>query len=239
MKNERLTIVIPVYNEEKYIALIVERVLAADTKGLEKEIIIIDDGSKDRSPEIIKELASKHGNIRYKLNTVNHGKGASLQNGFEMASGDIILIQDADLEYSPEEYPELLAPILDGKADVVYGSRLLAKVHRVLYYRHYIGNKLITMLSNFFTNINLTDMETCYKVFKRKIIEKHRFTSERFGFEVEFTAVVAHLGQRIYEVPITYNGRTYEEGKKIGFRDAVEACFLILWTNLFMKIYNK
>ena len=239
MKNKKISIIIPVYNEETFLRDIVTKVRQVDTLGLEKEIIIIDDNSKDGSPEIIKKLAENHKEIKYFLKEKNGGKGSALQKGFEIAKGDIILIQDADLEYSPDDYPDLLKPILEGIADVVYGSRFLSKTHRVLYYRHYVGNRLITALSNFFSNINLTDMETCYKVFVRKVIDRHEFKSKRFGFEVEFTATVSHMGLRIYEVPISYNGRTYKEGKKIGTKDAIEAGFLIIWTNLFIKIYNK
>ncbi len=240
IKNKKISIIIPVYNEAQLFPIILKRVVNADTLGLEKEIIVVDDGSKDGSPDFIKAEARKYGNIiKFEIKDKNEGKGSALKKGFDIATGDIILIQDADLEYSPEDYPELLGPILDGRADVVYGSRFLSKAHRVLYYRHYIGNQLITMLSNFFTNINLTDMETCYKVFKRRIIDRHEFRSKRFGFEVEFTATVSHMQQRIYEVPISYSGRTYEEGKKIGLKDAFEAGILIFWCNLFMKIYNR
>ena len=239
MKYKKVSIIIPVYNEENTLKIIFEKVLNSNTLELKKEIIIVDDHSTDNSAKIIKELAKNNSTIKYILKEKNGGKGSALQKGFEIATGDIILIQDADLEYSPDDYPDLLGPILKGNADIVYGSRFLSKTHRVLYYRHYVGNKLITTLSNFFSNINLTDMETCYKVFVRKVIDRHQFKSKRFGFEVEFTATVSHMGLRIYEVPISYNGRTYEEGKKIGTKDAIEAGFLILWANLFMRIYNK
>ena len=221
----KLSIVIPVFNEKDTIEEIIQRVREADV-GLEKEIIVVDDGSNDGTSLILDNLHSPDLKISYLRK--NKGKGAALQLGFSKAEGDIILIQDADLEYNPQDYPILLEPILDGRADVVYGSRFLGGPHRVLYFWHYVGNKIITSLSNILTNLNLNDMETCYKAFKREVLEKVNFKSKRFGFEPEFTAKVAKLKYKIYEVPISYSGRDYSEGKKIGWKDGVAALFHII-----------
>lgn len=231
-----LSVVIPCYNEEKTLDAIVARVLAADRCGLGIEIVIVDDGSRDRSVEVMKELAAKHAEIKTFEHGVNQGKGAALRTGFQKATGDIVLVQDADLEYSPGDYPKLLKPFLDGRADVVFGSRFKGgDESRVLYFWHSIGNHVLTLASNMFTDLNLTDMETCYKAFKREIIQGVTIVENRFGFEPEITAKIAHMRPRprIYEVGISYSGRTYEEGKKIGWRDGVRAIYCILRYNLF------
>ena len=226
----RVSVVVPVYNEVTTIKEIVARVQAV---SLEKDIIIVDDGSTDGTREQLEQISQSYDNIRVIYHDRNQGKGAALRTGFEMVTGDIVIIQDADLEYDPREYPALLEPILDGRADVVYGSRFLGGPHRVLFFWHYLGNRFLTLLSNALTNLNLTDMETCYKVFKREVLDKIKIRSNRFGFEPEFTAKIAKNGFRIYETPISYSGRTYDEGKKIGWRDGVKAMFAILWFRLF------
>ncbi|MEE9526857.1 MAG: glycosyltransferase family 2 protein, partial [Syntrophobacteria bacterium] len=197
------------------------------------EIIIVDDGSTDGTRELLQEITLSQENVRVLYHDRNQGKGAALRTGFEGATGDIVIIQDADLEYDPREYPILLEPILDGRADVVYGSRFLGGPHRVLFFWHYLGNKFLTLLSNAVTNLNLTDMETCYKVFKREVLAGMNLKSNRFGFEPEFTVKIAKKDCRIYEVPISYSGRTYAEGKKIGWKDGVKAIFAILWFRVF------
>jgi glycosyltransferase involved in cell wall biosynthesis len=236
---KKISIVIPVYNEEKTLEKIITEVENANVMELEKEIILVNDFSKDKSAEILNKYADKHKVLHH---NVNKGKGAALKTGFAAATGDIILIQDADLEYNPKEYKDLLAPILEDKADVVYGSRFMGgRPHRVLYYWHSVGNKFLTFLSNIFTNLNLTDMETCYKVFKRSVMDDilPQLESKRFGFEPEVTARVAKLTKkgraRIYEIGVSYSGRTYEEGKKIGWKDGVEAIWCIIKFNLFRK----
>lgn len=221
----KISIIIPVFNEKKSIEEIIKRVQAVDV-GLEKEIIIVDDCSQDGTRQILEKL--NYPNMKLFFHSKNEGKGAALQTGFSKAEGDIILIQDADLEYDPKEYHKLLAPILDGRADVVYGSRFLGGPHRVLFFWHYVGNKILTMLSNITSNLNLTDMETCYKVFKKEILNKIKIKSKRFGFEPEVTIKFAKLKCRIYEVPISYSGRDYSEGKKIGWKDGVAAIFHII-----------
>ena len=221
---------IPVYNEVGTIKEIVSRVQAVD---LEKEIIIVDDGSTDGTRELLQEDTFSLENVRVLYHDHNQGKGAALRTGFESATGDIIIIQDADLEYDPREYPVLLEPILDGRADIVYGSRFLGGPHRVLFFWHYLGNKFLTLLSNALTNLNLTDMETCYKVFRREVLSGMQLKSNRFGFEPEFTAKIAKKDFRIYETPISYSGRTYAEGKKIGWKDGVKAIVAILWFRFF------
>ncbi len=231
-----LSVVIPCYNEENTLGAIVERVLAADRCGLGIEIVIVDDGSRDRSVAVMTELAASHPEIVTALHGVNQGKGAALRTGFQKATGDIVLVQDADLEYSPADYPKLLKPFLDGRADVVFGSRFKGgDESRVLYFWHSIGNRVLTLASNMFTDLNLTDMETCYKAFRREIIQGIDIVENRFGFEPEITAKIAHLRPRprIYEVGISYSGRTYEEGKKIGWRDGVRALYCIVRYNLF------
>ena len=226
----KISVVIPVYNEVQTIREIVARVQAAE---LEKEIIIVDDYSTDGTREHLRELNQVHKNVKVLYHDHNQGKGAALRTGFQAITGDIVIIQDADLEYDPTEYPHLLSPIADGRADVVYGSRFLGGPHRVLFFWHYLGNKFLTLLSNMFTNLNLTDMETCYKVFKSEVLAEIKLKSCRFGFEPEFTAKIAKKGFRIYETPISYSGRTYAEGKKIGWQDGVKAVFAILWFRFF------
>ena len=226
----QISIVIPVYNEVSTIREIVVRVQAVD---LEKEIIIVDDWSTDGTRELLPEISLSHENVRVLYHDRNQGKGAALRTGFEVTTGDIVIIQDADLEYDPREYPVLLEPILDGRADIVYGSRFLGGPHRVLFFWHYLGNKFLTLLSNALTNLNLTDMETCYKVFRREVLNDIQLKSNRFGFEPEFTAKIARKGFRIYETSISYSGRTYAEGKKIGWKDGVKAIVAIIWFRLF------
>ena len=228
--NMQISVVIPVYNEVSTIREIVARVQAV---ALEKEIIIVDDGSTDGTREQLQEITLSQENIRVLYHDRNQGKGAALRTGFAGATGDIVIIQDADLEYDPREYPVLLEPILDGRADVVYGSRFLGGPHRVLFFWHSLGNKFLTLLSNAVTNLNLTDMETCYKVFKREVLAGMNLKSNRFGFEPEFTVKIAKKDCRIYEVPISYSGRTYAEGKKIGWKDGVKAIFAIIWFRFF------
>ncbi len=230
----RLSVVIPVYNEEKTIAQIVNVVLGVP---IDKEVILVNDCSKDGTGAAIDQLAAQHDSVRAFHHDVNQGKGAALRTGFKHVSGDVVIIQDADLEYDPREYPRLLQPILDGKADVVFGSRFIGgESHRVLYYWHSVGNHLLTTMSNMFTNLNLTDMEVCYKLFRRQVLEHITIEEDRFGFEPEITAKVARLridGRRlrIYEVGISYSGRTYEEGKKIGWKDGVRAIWCIVKYN--------
>lgn len=229
----KLSIVIPVYNEKNTIREILLRVESSNIGDIKKEIIIVDDCSTDGTSGILKEYEQKYKIIYQRKNT---GKGAALRVGFMATTGDIVLIQDADLEYDPVEYPLIIAPIIQDNADVVYGSRFLGShPHRVLYYWHSLGNKVLTTLSNMFTNLNLTDMETCYKVFKGDVIREiaPRLKSDRFGFEPEITSRVAHGQYRIYEVGISYHGRTYKEGKKINWKDGVKAIFTIIYFNLF------
>lgn len=218
----RLSVVIPVFNERATIKEIVGRVRAVP---IDKEIILVDDGSNDGTRELLRELEGE--GVRVILHDRNRGKGAALRTGFQACIGEIVIVQDADLEYFPEEYPELIEPIVNGWAEVVYGSRFLGRRHRVLLYHHYLANKFLTFLSNLFTNLNLSDMETCYKVFRREVIQGIPLKQDRFGFEPEITAKVARRRLRVFEVAISYNGRTYEEGKKIGFKDGIKALWCI------------
>ncbi len=230
----KISIVIPCYNEIRTIDKLLAAVQAVELPH-EREIIIVDDCSKDGTRERLLELDGKDG-IRVVLHQVNQGKGAALRTGFDNAAGDVIIIQDADLEYDPEEYPRLLKPIEDDRADVVYGSRFIGgDSHRVLYFWHSVANRFLTLLSNMFTNLNLSDMEVCYKVFKREILENISLQENRFGFEPEFTDKVARINCRIYEVGISYYGRTYEEGKKINWKDGVRAVYVILKYGLFIR----
>jgi glycosyltransferase involved in cell wall biosynthesis len=226
----KVSIIIPVYNERATIIEILKRVQAVKL-GIDREIVVVDDCSGDGTRDILAGLKRK--NVKVVFHEINRGKGAALRTGFERATGDIVLIQDADLEYDPREYPALLAPILDGRADVVYGSRFLGGPHRVLFFWHSVGNRMLTTFSNMTTNLNLTDMETCYKVFRREVLSRIKLRSERFGFEPEITVKLAKLGCRIYEVPISYAGRDYSEGKKIGWKDGLAAIFHILRYKLF------
>jgi glycosyltransferase involved in cell wall biosynthesis len=245
-----LSVVIPVYNEKKTIEEILQRVQAVDI-GKEKELVVVDDGSTDGTRGILDQILDARrqescvfvlpstgvqlriNNVRIFLQEKNGGKGAALRRGFSEAEGDVILVQDADLEYDPQDYDKLLGPILDGRADVVFGSRFLGGPQRVHYFWHYCGNKFLTLLSDIFTNLKLSDMETCYKVFRREVLQGIQLKSNRFGFEPEITAKISKGHWRIYEVPISYSGRTYTEGKKITWRDGVSALWCIFRYNLF------
>jgi glycosyltransferase involved in cell wall biosynthesis len=233
----KLSIIIPVYNEVNTISALVQLVLEACERLPEKvtdfEIVIVEDGSSDGTQNILKETFSTHPKLRLFFQEINQGKGAAITRGFSEATGSIILIQDADMEYDPFEYPDLLLPILDNKADVVYGSRFKGNTTRVLYFWHSLGNKFLTLFSNMFTDLNLSDMETCYKVFRSPIVKNMVLTSKRFGIEPEMTAKVSKLSQvRIYEIPISYYGRTYAEGKKIGWKDGFSAIWCIFKFNV-------
>lgn len=233
MLNMKVSVVIPCYNEETTIQTIVSRVRSARVQL--HEIIIVNDCSTDGTRAILENMISDP-LLRIFHHDVNQGKGAALRTGFDHVSGDVVIIQDADLEYDPVEYPVLLEPILDGNADVVFGSRFMGgRPHRVVYFWHMIGNQFLTLFSNMLTNINLTDMETCFKVFKAEILRQIQVEEDRFGFEPEVTAKVARLGCRIYEVGISYYGRTYAEGKKIGWKDGFRAIYAILKYNLFHR----
>jgi glycosyltransferase involved in cell wall biosynthesis len=229
----RLSVVIPCYNEKNTVRNIVEAVKASPVPDM--EIIIVDDCSVDGTKEILRnEIEPLVDKIIYHV--INKGKGAALRTGFKHATGDIVIIQDADLEYNPQEYPQLISPIVEAKADVVYGSRFIGgQVRRVLYFWHMVGNRFLTLLSNMFTNLNLTDMETCYKVFRREVIQEIDIRENRFGFEPEITAKIAHKKLRVYEIGITYSGRTYEEGKKINWKDGLKAIYCILKYNIFCR----
>ena len=231
-----LSVVIPAYNEKNTIHEILRRVRAVPIR---KQIIVVDDCSKDGTREVLKELEVHDRDLTVVYHMINQGKGAALRTGLREATGDIVIVQDADLEYDPEQYPQLIQPIVEGLADVVYGSRFIGETHRVLYFWHSLANKFLTLLSNMFTNLNLTDMEVCYKVFRREVIQGIKLKSDRFGFEPEVTAKVARFkfpsqnGEttrpcRIYEIPVSYHGRTYREGKKIGLKDGVQALYCIL-----------
>ncbi len=232
----KVSIVMPCFNEIKTIETIVQKVLTVKLP-LDRELVIVDDCSTDETRDYLKTLEGRD-DIKIILHKVNKGKGAALRTGFVHVTGDIIIVQDADLEYDPDEYPKLLKPIIDGQADVVYGSRFIGgDSHRVLYFWHSVANKLLTLISNMFTGLNLTDMEVCYKAFKRSILERIQLQEDRFGFEPEFTAKVARLNCVIYEVGISYYGRTYEEGKKIGWKDGLRAIYVILKYGI-ARLYN-
>jgi glycosyltransferase involved in cell wall biosynthesis len=232
----KLSVVMPVYNERNTLRQVVERVLAV---GLEIELICVDDGSEDGSREILAQLQQEHPQICAVLQPKNMGKGAALRRGIRKATGDFVIIQDADLEYDPVEYPVMLEPLIRGRADVVYGSRFLSgRPHRVLYFWHSVGNRFLTLLSNALTDLNLSDMETCYKAFRREVIQSIPLQEDRFGFEPEVTAKIAKRRLRIYEVGISYSGRTYEEGKKIGWKDGFRALWCLLKYSLTESAVN-
>ena len=229
-----LSIVVPCYNEEKTLLTCINRVLAIKDDDLMLEIIIVDDCSTDGSLIIAKELESTHPEVKVVEHPVNKGKGAALRTGFSQANGDFVAIQDADLEYDPMDLRRLIRPLLAGRADVVIGSRFLSYgEHRVLYFWHYLGNRFLTFLSNMFTDLNLTDMESCYKIFNKRIIDKVAIQEDRFGFEPEIIAHIAHMGVSIYEMGISYHGRTYSEGKKIGVKDGLRALYCIIRYNAY------
>ena len=238
----RVSVVIPVFNEERTVTALLDRVAAAPfpAEVAEVELVVVDDCSRDGTAALLAayrlpETSSRSVRLALRRHDVNRGKSAALRTGFAAATGDVLIVQDADLEYDPSDYPALLGPIVAGNADVVYGSRFLSGPHRVLFFWHSVGNRFLTTLSNVFTDLNLSDMETCYKVFTRAVKDRLRLTSDRFGFEPEFTARVARMGVRIYEVPISYHGRTYADGKKIGWRDGFEAIWCILKFNLWSR----
>ena len=233
---EKLSIIIPAYNEEKYLRKIISRVLESNIGKIKKEIIIVNDGSKDKTGEIADKLAKKKikGVKIISVHKRNGGKGSAIRKGLSLISGDMVIIQDADLEYDPKEYSLLMKPIVEGEADVVYGSRFMGdRPHRVLFFWHMVANNMLTLISNMFTNINLTDMETGYKMFTSEVAKKIKIKEDRFGMEPEFTAKVAKMGCRIFEVGISYHGRSYKEGKKIGWKDSFEALYAIVKYNLF------
>jgi glycosyltransferase involved in cell wall biosynthesis len=243
LKDAKLSVVIPVYNEKATIDEILRRVQETEIR---KEVIVVDDCSTDGTRQILENMAALQAkgerlsqaqdgddpvelrDLRFFFQAQNQGKGAALRRGFSEVTGDVVLVQDADLEYDPRDYPKLLEPILDGRADVVYGSRFLSGPQRVHYFWHYVANKMLTLLSDVFTNLKLTDMETCYKVFRKEVLQGIQIRSDRFGFEPEITAKIAKHSWRVYEVPITYAGRTYEEGKKITWKDGVQALWCII-----------
>jgi glycosyltransferase involved in cell wall biosynthesis len=227
----KLSVIIPVYNERHTIELLLKRVEAV---RYEKQIILVDDASTDGTREILQRLAGDYRDqVHLVLHPQNRGKGAAIRTAIEHVTGDIVIIQDADLEYDPQDYPALLGPILDGHADVVFGNRFHGGPHRVLYFWHYVGNRFLTNLCNIVTNLNLSDMEVGYKVFRADVLQRLRLRSDRFGIEPELTVKVAKLGCRIYEVPIAYHGRTYAEGKKIGWKDGIAALYYIIRFRLF------
>jgi len=227
-----ITIVIPVYNERSTLIQLLDAVAAVDLGNVEREVIVVDDGSSDGTRELMAQEVEGRPDTKVFYHERNQGKGAALRTGFAACSGDVVLIQDADLEYDPQEFPRLVKPILDGRADVVYGSRFVGgDLHRVLYFWHSVGNRALTTLSNMLTDINLTDMETCYKVFRGDVIRSIQIEENRFGFEPEITAKLARGGYRFYEVGISYNGRTYEQGKKITWKDGMRALWCILKYN--------
>jgi len=231
-----LSIVVPVYNEDRYLEAVISKVIGQQLPGgLERELILVNDGSRDASWNVMQSLPEKFPGIRFELvnKTVNEGKGAALRDGFARVTGDIVIVQDADFEYDPADYPKLLQPILDDKADGVFGSRFIGEPHRVMYFWHQVANNILTTISNMLTNLNLTDMEVCYKVFVREVIDQIKIKSSRFGVEPEITAKIARMSLngkrlRVYETGISYAGRTYEEGKKIGWKDAVSAIVQII-----------
>jgi glycosyltransferase involved in cell wall biosynthesis len=231
-----LSVVVPAYNEESTIAEIIARLLAIEAD----EIVVVDDCSSDATAAIAGRLAAEHPRVKVAHHRVNRGKTEAVKTGFQLTTGQIVIVQDADLEYDPEEIAEVIAPIVEGRADVVYGSRFLVrKAARVLYFYHYLANKGLTFLSNLCTNVNMTDVETCYKAFRGDIIRNMKITSQGFGFEIEVTANVAKLGVAIYEVPISYHGRTYEQGKKIGVKDAFAALWYILRFNFLCSLEDS
>ncbi len=231
---KKASIVIPVFNEQKTIRQIIERVTKISFNNLEKEIIVVDDGSNDKTREILRTINDK--NIKIFYHQKNQGKGAALQTGFKAVTGDIIIIQDADLEYNPQDYHDLIKPILANQADVVYGSRFVGdKPHRVLYFWHYVGNKLVTLLTNSFSNLNLTDVETCYKAFTRQVIKEIKLKEKGFGFEIEFTLKAARKRFRFFEVGVAYAGRTYTEGKKLHWYHGLQAIGCVIKYGLFRR----
>jgi len=237
-KTKKLSIVMPCYNEKATIEKILAEVFAVDLSSTQKEIVVVDDGSKDGTRDILNKLADKHKEIKLLFNKVNLGKGAGLKKAILATTGDVVIVQDCDLEYDPQEYKRLLYPIERGHADVVYGSRFIGgEPHRIIYYRNQVANKFLTMLSNMFTGLNLTDMETCYKMFRGDLVRRlaKDLKAQRFGFEPEITARVAKSGARVYEIGISYYGRSKEEGKKIGLKDGIKAIWEIIRFNVFEK----